>query len=155
MEKPKDDVLEEILAEQFYRYDERNDDHNDEFDSHKFDKVAENIDRVERKQQNDRKDNQQDEEDKAEQDHQKSRRDYEDDIDSVLQMNPGNYSQNLLGGALEKKDVVDVRSPKRKETKPKLKIEEEKQQARPKNTKSSKYDEFMQFMENIEEEMSS
>jgi len=30
-----------------------------------------------------------------------------------------------------------------------------KQQAQPKNTKSSKYDEFMQFMEDIEEEMSS
>ena len=72
-----------------------------------------------RKQQNDCKDNQQDEEDKAEQDHQKSQRRYEDDIDSVLKMNPGNYARSILGGALEQKDAVDVRSPKRPETKSK------------------------------------
>ena len=56
---------------------------------------------------------------------------YEDDIDSVLKMNPGNYARNLLGGALEKKEVVDIRGPKKPEALPKQKIEEEKQQVRP------------------------
>ena len=56
VEKKKEGLLESILADQYNRYDERNDDdhlqsekisaRHDEFDSHKFDKVAENIDRV-------------------------------------------------------------------------------------------------------------
>jgi len=40
---------------------------------------------------------------------------YDDDVDSILKLNPGNLRQTLLGGVMKQDDGVDIGSPKRPE----------------------------------------
>ena len=40
---------------------------------------------------------------------------YDDGVDSILKLNPGNYRQTLLGGVMKQGDDVDIHSPKRPE----------------------------------------
>ena len=70
-------------------------------------------------------------------------------------MKPGNFARSLLGGAFDQKEKEDIPSPKKPAVPSKQKTDDDQNRVKPKEAKGSKYDEVMQFMEGIEEEMTS